>query len=347
VLTLRTSSDRRIAPSIRATALVFEDPSSRALRSELERIAPTDASAVIIGETGTGKELVARFLHEHSKRAHRPFIAVNCGALVDSLIEAELFGYEKGAFTGAAHSQIGWFEAADGGTLFLDEIGDLPLNLQVKLLRVLQEKEVVHLGARHPIPVNFRIIAATNVDLGEAVAAGRFREDLFFRLNVAAVRLPPLRERPGDILPLVSHFIGIYARQLSRPELPLSAQAEAAILAHAWPGNIRELENVIHFALLVAGGQEINLPDLRLTNAGRLHPRAHAGLEEELTDLIRHYLQSGEQHLFDRVVQHTVRTAFETLEENQIHAADALGITRNVLRTYLSRMGVIAPRRAH
>src|SRR3954470_9997570 len=191
--------------SVRAKALVFEDPLSRALLARIERIAPSDAPVLVTGETGTGKELVARQGHALSNRAARPFVAVNAGAFSASLAESELFGHEKGAFTGAQSAKAGWFEAASGGTLFLDEIGDLPLPLQVKLLRVLQEREVVRLGSRQAIPIDVRLIAATNVDLEEAVAAGHFREDLFYRLNVATILLPPLRERPGDILPLAAY----------------------------------------------------------------------------------------------------------------------------------------------
>ena len=176
--------------AVRATAMVFSDPASASIQSDLERLAPSDASLVIIGETGTGKEVAARYIHDHSGRKTGPFLAVNCGAFVESLVEAELFGYEKGAFTGALRTQPGWFEAANGGTLLLDEIGDLPLPLQVKLLRVLQEREVVRVGARTPMPVDVRVIAATNVDLAAAVADGRFRQDLYFRLNVASDRHP-------------------------------------------------------------------------------------------------------------------------------------------------------------
>ena len=179
VISLTRPANRAVPPTIRATAMVFEDPVSLAIRSDLDRLAPSDANLIIVGETGTGKELVARYVHDHSTRSGGPFVAVNCGALVESLVEAELFGYEKGAFTGAIKSQMGWFEAANGGTLLLDEIGDLPLVLQVKLLRVLQEREIVRLGARTPVAVDVRVIAATNVDLEAAVAAGQFRQDLY------------------------------------------------------------------------------------------------------------------------------------------------------------------------
>ncbi|HET6317346.1 MAG TPA: sigma-54 factor interaction domain-containing protein, partial [Chloroflexota bacterium] len=191
--------------SIRAKALVFEDPGSEALLAQVERVAPTEATVLIIGETGTGKELLARRVHVGSGR-RGPFVAVNCGAFSESLIDAELFGHEAGAFTGAAHARAGWFESANGGTLFLDEIGDVPLPLQVKLLRVLQERQVVRLGSRKPIPLDVRLVAATNVDLRDAVQAGHFRADLYYRLSVVTLELRPLCERPGDILPLARHF---------------------------------------------------------------------------------------------------------------------------------------------
>src|SRR4051812_31770352 len=199
VLTLPSSA---ISPPWRAKAMVFEDPRSAALRARIERLAPSEATVLVIGETGTGKEIVARHIHALSRRADRPFLAVNCGAFAESLIESELFGHERGAFTGAVADKRGWFEAAHGGTLFLDEVGDLSPGAQAKLLRVLQEREVVRLGSHRTIPVDVRLVAATNVELAGAVAAGRFRLDLLYRLAVAQLTIAPLRERPLDILPL-------------------------------------------------------------------------------------------------------------------------------------------------
>jgi sigma-54-specific transcriptional regulator len=255
---------QQLSLMIRATAFVFSDPQSRALQDLIKRVAPSEATALIIGETGTGKELVARHVHALSRRSGSTFVAINCGAFSETLIESELFGYERGAFTGAQQSKAGWFETANGGTLFLDEIGDLPLAMQVKLLRVLQEREVVRLGGRKPIPIDVRLIAATNVDLGEAVRAGRFREDLFYRLQVVTLPLKPLRERAGDVLPLTSHFLQMYAQRLHVIDPVITPEAEAALLSYPWPGNIRELENVIHRALLVSQ-QGVILPvDLHL-----------------------------------------------------------------------------------
>jgi transcriptional regulator of acetoin/glycerol metabolism len=195
-------------------------PEIPGLARPLQQVAPSEASVLIIGETGTGKELVARHIHNLSARRNRPFVAVNCGAFSESLVEAELFGHEKGAFTGALSAKAGWFEEADGGTLFLDEIGDLPMAIQVKLLRVLQEREVVRLGSRKSIPIDVRVLAATNVQLEKAINAGHFREDLYYRLDVVSLELSPLRERPGDILPLTRHFIDAYSQRLGYGRSP-------------------------------------------------------------------------------------------------------------------------------
>jgi len=342
---------REVKPE-RATALVFEDVHSRALLERIERIAPSDACVLITGETGTGKELVARHVHAMSRRRDRPFVAVNCGALTDSLVESELFGHERGAFTGAHATLPGWFEQADGGTLFLDEIGELPLPAQVKLLRVLQEREVVRLGSRTPIPVDVRIIAATNVELAEAVAAGRFREDLFYRIHVAALRLLPLRERPGDILPLARFFAQRYARQLGLGTATLSPDAERKLLAHPWPGNIRELENTIHHALLLCRHQRIEADDIQpaplrptpttpiapaappATAPASPPPSAMQQLEEALTALF----EEAPDNLYTRVEDALILGALRLCNDNQSQAARLLGITRNVLRGRLARL---------
>ncbi|MCH8178229.1 MAG: sigma-54-dependent Fis family transcriptional regulator [Proteobacteria bacterium] len=261
LLTLPPSSASSL--SIRAKALVFHDPASLRLLRDIERVARSEATVLVTGETGTGKELIARHIHAVSGRSG-PFVAVNCGAFSETLIDAELFGHESGAFTGASHARAGWFEAANGGTLFLDEIGDLPLGLQVKLLRVLQERQVVRLGSRRGVSLDVRLVAATNIDLARAVEAQHFRADLYYRLSVASVRLPPLRERPDDILPLVRHFISVYCSRLQRDDVGVSEAAQEALRAYSWPGNIRELENVIHYALIVCRDQCIQPEDIRL-----------------------------------------------------------------------------------
>jgi aliphatic sulfonates family ABC transporter substrate-binding protein len=344
LLTLPSSTAHPL--SVRAKALVFEDQKSRAALARIHKLAPSDANVLITGETGTGKEIVARNIHALSARADKPFVAVNCGALTQSLVESELFGHEKGAFTGALTSKVGWFEAAHGGTLFLDEIGDLPLALQVKLLRVLQEGEVVRVGSRQPIHIDVRLIAATNVDLAEAVAAGHFRGDLFFRLNVATVALPALRERPGDILPLATYFRELYSKRLNVEAVELSTAAADRLLAHSWPGNIRELENVIHHALLVCRDHVISAADLRLIVMPGANKPSHEPVDEApRAALARSLLAMFElepDNLHEAIEETIFRTAFHYCHKNQLQTARLLGISRNVVRARLLQYGELA-----
>ncbi|MBC3372962.1 sigma-54-dependent Fis family transcriptional regulator [Pseudomonas sp. SWRI92] len=339
-----------LATSIRATAQVFADPSSQALLAHLQQVAPSDASVLIIGQTGTGKELVARHVHNLSARRDKPFVAVNCGAFSETLVEAELFGHEKGAFTGALTAKAGWFEEADGGTLFLDEIGDLPLPIQVKLLRVLQEREVVRLGSRKSIKINVRVLAATNVQLEKAINAGHFREDLYYRLNVVSVVLKPLRERPGDILPLIHHFIAEYSRRLSHGEVTLDAQAQRKLLDYSWPGNIRELENVIHHTLLICRNRVIGVQDLHLSNF-RIErqdtPRdcAPQTAEALLEKAFEQLLEQAHGDVYEKVEAALLRTAYRYASCNQVHTASLLGLSRNVTRSMLIRIGELVVNR--
>lgn len=389
---------------VRATAFVFADPRSRELHQLIERIAPSEATVLITGETGTGKELIARHVHANSSRRDASFVAVNCGAFLETLIESELFGYERGAFTGAHQAKAGWFETARGGTLFLDEIGDLPLPMQVKLLRVLQEREVVRLGARKAIPIDVRLIAATNVDLAEAVRAGRFREDLYYRLQVISLPLRPLRERPGDIMPLTRHFLQIYARRLHLTDVSITPDAERALLDYPWPGNIRELENVIHRALLVSHDGAVTAYDLSLRGWARNEPLGEArepqhspahSLHEARSPYGAHHapaatanaahtqphwpaaaahappqwpaaaapgpgaghaldtatarfhaawralLASGENIEFEALQHELALAAFESTDRNQVRASRRLNISRNIMRTYLKKAGVL------
>lgn len=321
---------------------VLIDPASLALQSVLDRLAPTDATVLIVGETGTGKEVVARYLHHHSARRHRPFLAVNCGALTESLAEAELFGHEKGAFTGAVGTHQGWFEAAEGGTLLLDEIGELNLSLQVKLLRVLQEREITRVGSRKPLKIDVRVIAATHVDLAGAIRQRRFREDLYYRLNVAAVTIPPLRQRPQDIPALTRHFLALYARRLGRPTLQLTAEAQQALLDYPWPGNVRELENTLHNAVLLSQEEPIAPQQLRLTH--RLTDHGGGG-DDAIDRFVQQQLQDDGTQLYQRVLDALVRNAFERSGGNQLQAAALLGVSRNTLRTHLAHLGLIKPRR--
>jgi transcriptional regulator with PAS, ATPase and Fis domain len=335
-----------LATSIRATAQVFEDPKSRALLAHVQQVAPSDASVLIIGETGTGKELVARHIHNLSARKNRPFVAVNCGAFSESLVEAELFGHEKGAFTGAIGAKAGWFEEANGGTLFLDEIGDLPMPIQVKLLRVLQEREVVRLGSRKSTPIDVRVLAATNVQLERAINAGHFREDLYYRLNVVSLELDPLRERPGDILPLTRHFVEAYSRRLGYGPITIAADAEQKLKQYSWPGNIRELENVIHHTLLICRNGVIQRDDLRLSNLRIERQDDHPALDESADALLTrafHALfeqQAGALH--EKVEDTLLRAAYRFSHYNQVHTANLLGLSRNITRTRLIKIGELA-----
>ncbi|MYN44797.1 AAA domain-containing protein [Pseudoduganella sp. FT93W] len=363
---------------IRATAFVYADTRSRALHNVIERIAPSDATVLITGETGTGKELVARHVHALSKRRNAKFVAINCGAFSETLIESELFGYERGAFTGALQGKAGWFETSNGGTLFLDEIGDLPLAMQVKLLRVLQEREVVRLGARQPVPIDVRLIAATNIDLSEAVRAGRFREDLYYRLQVISLPVLPLRERTGDVLPLAQHFLSTYARRLQVEQVCLTADAERALLTYPWPGNIRELENIIHRAVLLSRAgfitpAELNLPGWHNTAPGSgsteeppAHPGAHQSKQYSRpseSDTVEtaaqssadtatacapalyqawdSLLQSDESIHFEELQLQLILAAWELCQRNQVRTARRLNLSRNVLRTFLKHAKVI------
>jgi sigma-54-specific transcriptional regulator len=347
---------------VRATAFVFADPRSRTLQELIERVAPSEATILITGETGTGKELIARHVHALSRRSTGKFVAINCGAFSETLVESELFGYEKGAFTGAMHGKPGWFETANGGTLFLDEIGDLPLPMQVKLLRVLQEREVVRLGSRQALPIDVRLMAATNVDLAEAVRAGRFREDLYYRLQVIALPLLPLRERPGDVMPLTRHFLATYAERLHLGDVVLSPEAELALRQYPWPGNIRELENVIHRALLVCRNGRVVPADLSLSPLmafaapaavppAPAMPAAFAEPEpvaapvresERFHAAWQALLDSGEQITFEALQLQLVLAAWESSDRNQLRTARYLNISRNVLRTYLKKAGVLS-----
>lgn len=334
--------------SIRATALVFEDPLSHALHERMQRLAPSNANVLIIGETGTGKELVARQIHRLSKRGRGPFVAVNCAALPEQLVESELFGHEKGAFTGAALQKKGWFEVANGGTLFLDEIGDLPPATQVKLLRVLQERELSRVGGRVSIPIDIRLVAATNVNLEEAVRTGRFREDLYYRLNVAQLHLPPLRKRVGDILPLAEHFVGVYQGHLGLDDAEITDSARRALLGYPWPGNIRELENVIHHAMLVMRHGRIEAQDLHLARLSVDEPtqstvtasdisNSQAPLEQALLKIF----DGNGKHLYADIEARVVRCAFEYCQHNQLQTAKLLGISRNILRHRLKLYGML------
>ncbi|MEI9968243.1 MAG: sigma 54-interacting transcriptional regulator [Terracidiphilus sp.] len=240
-------------------AIVGESAVLTAVLQQVNRVAPTDSTVLILGETGTGKELIARAIYERSSRSSRPFVRVNCAAIPSSLIASELFGHEKGAFTGAVQRRLGRFEAANGGTIFLDEIGELPMETQITLLRVLQEREIERVGSSQSIPVDVRIIAATNRDLTAAVAAGTFRRDMFYRLNVFPIHMPALRERAEDIPQLVEHFVALYATKAGRGFTAIEKRTLDMLQAYNWPGNIRELQNVIERAVILSEGETFSV----------------------------------------------------------------------------------------
>src|SRR5262245_25914256 len=250
--------------------LIFEDESTAEIVAMADQIAPSEASILVTGESGTGKEILARYVHRKSARADKPFISVNCAAIPENLLESELFGHEKGAFTGAIARRVGKFEEANGGTLLLDEISEMDARLQAKLLRAIQEREIDRVGGGKPVKVDIRIIATSNRDLADSVKRGTFREDLLYRLNVVNLRLPALRERPKDILALARHFVRKYADANGVPFRPLALDTERLLLAHGWRGNVRELENTMHRAVLLSHGTEIAPEAVRLPDGAKL-----------------------------------------------------------------------------
>ena len=327
---LRQEVAARYAPD----AMVAESPRSQELITLVRRVAPSRSTVLIQGESGTGKELVARLLHYWSDRVGRPFVAVNCKAFAESVLESELFGHEKGAFTGAAAARAGCFERAAGGTLFLDEIGEISADFQSKLLRVLQEGEVLRVGGSEVRKVDLRVVAATNRVLREEVAAGRFREDLFFRLNVIPIQLAPLRERHEDILPLARHFLSHHASEAGR-RLELTTESERALLAHPWRGNVRELENAIERAVVLAREDAIAPEDLLLEESAAKVEKgmqgAAAGAE----------LAGGSlQDCIDHAAALRIRAALDAAGGQRHEAARALGVDRTTLYRMMKRLGI-------
>jgi transcriptional regulator with GAF, ATPase, and Fis domain len=319
-----------------AQRLVAASPAMRRVLAEADRAAAGRSTILLVGETGTGKEQVARRIHNLSPRAEAPFVALNCGALPETLLESELFGHEKGAFTGADRRHLGRFELADGGTLFLDEIGELPAAAQVKLLRVLQEREISRLGGTRPIRVDVRLLAATHRDLAAEVRAGRFRDDLFFRIHVIPIHLPPLRERPEDIEPLTQLFLDRFARDLGRPPRPIARDAIERLRAHSWPGNVRELQNLIERLLVLGDETPIGIAEL-----ANLLPDTRADIaraQAESTTSAR-----GESSLWAQERALLVQ-ALERSGQNQTRAAQLLQISREQLRTRMKRYGLFRGR---
>jgi DNA-binding NtrC family response regulator len=301
-----------------------------------QQIAGSDASVMITGESGTGKEVLARYVHTRSNRAKKPFISINCAAIPEHLLESELFGHEKGAFTGAVARRIGKFEEATGGTLLLDEISEMDVRLQSKLLRAIQERVIDRVGGTRPVPVDIRIIATSNRNLADAVREGSFREDLLFRLNVVNLKIPPLRDRPADILELAQHFAKKYADANGVPLRPISADARRVLTSNRWPGNVRELENTIHRSVLMAQGDEIGVDAILTPDGDRLDaPKtvpavAHAtfAAEQVTRALVGRTVADVERDLILETLKHCLG--------NRTHAANILGISIRTLRNKLN-----------
>lgn len=335
-------------------SFIYRDLTMKNVAALAEQVAPSEASILITGESGTGKEVMARFVHQKSRRANKPFVAVNCAAIPENLLESELFGHEKGAFTGAVARRIGKFEEADGGTLLLDEISEMDVRLQAKLLRAIQERQIDRVGGQKPVNVNIRIVATSNRNLQDEVKDGKFREDLFFRLNVVNLRVPPLRERPADIQALAEHFARKYAEINQVDERAISEDAMRILKAHNWPGNVRELENTLHRSVLLATGDTISaaavlLPDgsgnLALTGSGASSSppadtvasdgfSAPASSDESLdpevaATLVGKTVAEVERDLIIDTLKHCLG--------NRTHAANILGISIRTLRNKLNQ----------
>jgi transcriptional regulator with PAS, ATPase and Fis domain len=306
--------------------IIHADPRTAETIKLAEQVAKSSASILIVGESGTGKELMAHHIHRKSDRSNKPFVAINCAAIPENLLESELFGYEKGAFTGAVSRRIGKFEEADGGTLLLDEISEMDLRLQAKLLRAIQEKEIDRIGGKLPIKVDARIIATSNREIEKEVAEGNFREDLFFRLNVVMIEIPCLKERPGDLEPLTSFFVKKYIEANGLNDIKLSPEAWAAIKAYDWPGNVRELENTIHRGVLLATNGKIRAESLRLRNSttGNKGDTSNNG---QTTRLVGKTVADVERGLIIDTLDHCLG--------NRTHAANILGISIRTLRNKL------------
>lgn len=305
--------------------LIFKDPRMQRVLKLAEQVAPSDASVMITGESGTGKEVMARFIHKKSKRKDKPFISVNCAAIPENLLESELFGHEKGAFTGAVARRLGKFEEANGGTLLLDEISEMDPRLQAKLLRAIQEREIDRVGGSQPVKVDIRLLATSNRDLPQAVKNGEFREDLYFRLNVISVELPPLRERPQDVITLAEHFVEKYSDANGIQNRKISEEGIRAIMAHTWPGNVRELENTMHRAVLLAQGDAVTTDDIfGMTSVNPQTTQASLSTE----GLIGKTVEQVERELIIGTLDHCLG--------NRTQAAKILGISIRTLRNKLN-----------
>jgi transcriptional regulator with GAF, ATPase, and Fis domain len=339
-----SAADRTDRTSV-ASPLVH-DRELRRVYDTLDEIAPTPLSVLVLGETGVGKEVFAEAVHARSQRASGPFVKLNCAALTESLLESELFGFEKGAFTGANAAKIGLFEAADGGTLFLDELGEMPLTTQAKLLRVLETGEVTRIGSVKPRTIDVRFVGATNRDLRRLVADGNFRADLYFRINGISVTLPPLRDRLDDIVPLARHFVQRVAQRLGRPSLEFTPSAVDALHRYSWPGNVRELRNVVERALILAKGPAIDAPDLAFQEHAVASPSSVAPVERPtLTEPNAGLSESELRDQMRAFERHRIEEALRKTHGNQTRAAQLLGVSRRTLINKLELHNFDRPRR--
>lgn len=318
----------QMASSVR---IIGDSTATAAVREKIERLAPTDLPVLILGESGTGKEVAAQSLHFHGPRADQAFVAVNCAALTETLLESELFGHEKGAFTDAQDTRKGKFELADGGTIFLDEIGDMSLGGQAKMLRVLEQKVITRVGGSVPIPVNVRIVAATNVNLAQAVREKKFREDLYYRLNVVTLDLPPLRERPEDIMALAEYFLRQFCPQARRPVLEFSDEARRRVLTHGWPGNVRELRNLMERVAFLSNGEKIEVEDLAFILSPQQKDEAELGIDLGLSQATSRFQ--------GQYIERAVKRASGNMSE----AARMLGLHRSNLYRKMRQLGMNVP----
>ncbi len=336
-------------PLVESDQLVGISPPMQELYKSIGRIAPEDVTVLILGESGTGKEMVARAIYQYSRRSRAPLLAINCAAIPDALLESELFGHERGAFTGADRRRIGKFEQADGGTIFMDEVGDMAPATQAKLLRLLQDGQFERVGGNATIHTNVRLIAATNQDLESLAAAGRFRPDLFYRLNVLTIRIPPLRERMDDVPLLVNYFLGRLNREFDRRVCGISPEAMQLLKQHHWPGNVRELQSAVKHALIHAAG-DILSPDcfpahLRESSLPAASAPAATGGDLEVGRLVRELFEQNRSNIYhhvqaavDRVV---LKAALDHVRQNQVEAAELLGISRTTLRSKLRALRMV------
>ena len=342
---MRSRVELDVAPDTTAAdAIIGKSKPMQEVYKAIGRVAPTDATVLIRGDSGTGKELVARAIYQHSLRSAKPFLIINCVAIPETLLESELFGYEKGAFTGAVNRRVGKFEQAHGGTVFLDEIGDMPFSIQAKILRLLQERSIERLGGREPIPVDVRIIAATNRDLEAALAQGRFREDLYYRLKVVTLWLPPLKERAQDITLLAEYFLARFAKEMSLDNPGMTAEAKLLLQNYPWPGNVRELANAMQKALIFSRGYPIDPDDVSRAIGGESLAK-EAGdqqTDEIVRQWVRQTLAAGEgKDVFETCMDHfaslIISEALDLTGGNRSRAAKLLGISRPTLLSKIDK----------